>query len=102
MLSFFKPKYEMTDVKLKVATLFFAQYVEVMKHGKDRTDRRFKRYLYAVCLGLGVPMGDSEDIEEAEIVEVLDNKPPKIMRRYQEQSGLSLPEKRKLLNFRQR
>jgi hypothetical protein len=34
---------------------FFQQYVEVMTHGKDRTDEDMKGYLFDVITQLGVP-----------------------------------------------
>lgn len=70
MLSFFKPKYEVTGVSPKVVGFFFAQYVQVMRHGHDRVDEKMKRYLYEVCLGLGVPLNDIEEVKPEEIAEL--------------------------------
>lgn len=65
---FFKPKYHFSDVSPKVVGFFFSQYVQVMRHGKDKVDQRMKKYLYSVCLGLGVPDAEFEEEQEAEIV----------------------------------
>lgn len=65
---FFRPRYQMKEVSPKVVGFFFAQYVEVMKHGTDKTDARLKEYLFQVVTGLGVPLADIEMIEDEEDV----------------------------------
>ncbi len=60
---FFRPKVKYTDASAKVVGFFLQQYVEVMKHAKDRTDARMKDYLFAVIEGLGVPLADIDIVE---------------------------------------
>jgi len=83
-MRFFKPKFKFTDSSPKVLAFFCAQYVEVMKHGKDKTDNRMKEYFEAVIVGLGVPESDIEMIQDAEVVElepVIQSRLPVINRR---------------------
>lgn len=54
-MRFFRRKPQFTDADAKVVGFFFAQYVELMKHGKDATDDAMKQYVYDIIQELGVP-----------------------------------------------
>lgn len=78
-MGLFTPKFRVTEVSPKVVGFFFAQYCEVMKHGKDKVDQRMKDYLFSIITGLGVPESDIEVVEE--ILEELPLPKPIIHRR---------------------
>lgn len=63
-----KPRFRLTDADPSVVGFFFQQYVEVMKHGKDRTDEHMKGYLFDVITQLGVPETALPSVEP-EVVE---------------------------------
>ena len=50
-----RPRFRLTDADPRVVGFFFGQYVELMKHGKDKTDQAMKEYLFDVITQLGVP-----------------------------------------------
>lgn len=54
-MNLFGPRVRYTDAPAEVVAFFLQQYVEVMKHAKDKTDAKMKDYLFAVIEGLGVP-----------------------------------------------
>lgn len=63
-MRWFAPRFKKTESSPKLVAFFFSQYVEVMKHGHDRTDDKMKDYLYSVITDLGVPEEPIEMVEQ--------------------------------------
>jgi aspartyl-tRNA synthetase len=77
---FWKPRLKITDSHPKEVAFYYAQYVEVMKHGKDKIDARLKSHLYDILLELGVPdtsmfNAPLEDDIEVEVLDVPEDVP---------------------------
>lgn len=54
-----------SDTDPRQVEFYFAQYIELMKHGRDRCDEAMKAYVANVITELGVPDGIIlEDVEE--------------------------------------
>lgn len=68
-MSLFRKRPKYTDADARVVGFFFSQYVEVMKHGRDATDERMKRYIADVIHALGVPAEIQHEEEDQQLIE---------------------------------